>query len=88
MFSSIKNAIFGGDAQAGHSHSHSHSHSHGEGGAGAGQGPEWTKDTVHLYEQQPLAAEIKDKVPQAMRRAYAFDEDTTTVMDFACGTGA
>ncbi|KAJ7494432.1 S-adenosyl-L-methionine-dependent methyltransferase [Mycena galericulata] len=34
-----------------------------------------------------MAAELGDKVPKAMRNAYPFDEDTTTVMDFACGTG-
>ncbi|KAJ7785839.1 S-adenosyl-L-methionine-dependent methyltransferase [Mycena metata] len=90
MFANIKDAVFGGShGPQGHSHSHSHSHgqghghSHGEGGAG----PDWTKETVHLYEQQPIAAEIGDKVPKAMREAYAFNEDTTTVMDFACGTG-
>ncbi|KAJ7281840.1 S-adenosyl-L-methionine-dependent methyltransferase [Mycena rebaudengoi] len=66
-----------------HDHSHSHSHSHGGGGDGAG----WTSDNVHLYEQVPLAAEMGDRVPKQMRKAYPFNEETTTVMDFACGTG-
>ncbi|KAJ7164791.1 S-adenosyl-L-methionine-dependent methyltransferase [Mycena crocata] len=77
---SLLRNLFGGPTGA---HSHSHSHSHGE-HAGGG---EWTLENVHLYEQQPIAAEIGDKVPKAMRNAYPFDENTTTVMDFACGTG-
>jgi len=85
MFLSFLRGLFGGhsDTQAGggHNHSHSHSHSHGETGGG------WTNENVHLYEQQPIASEIGDKVPKAMRKAYPFNEDTTIVMDFACGTG-
>ncbi|KAJ7118943.1 S-adenosyl-L-methionine-dependent methyltransferase [Mycena epipterygia] len=77
--------LFGGHSHD-QGHSHSHSHSHGDGGGAAGSGG-WTNENVHLYEQQPIAAEIGDKVPKAMRKAYPFDEDTTTVMDFACGTG-
>ncbi|KAJ7677248.1 S-adenosyl-L-methionine-dependent methyltransferase [Mycena rosella] len=77
--------MFGGDQAGAHSHSHSHSHSHGEGGGGAGQ---WTSENVHLYDQQPIVAELGNKVPNAMRDTYPFNEDTTTVMDFACGTGA
>ncbi|KAF7356547.1 Methyltransf-11 domain-containing protein [Mycena venus] len=84
MLSSIR-SFFAGHSQAdsahGHTHSHSHSHSHGQAGG------DWTNENVHLYEQQPIAAEIGDKVPRAMRKAYPFNEDTTTVMDFACGTG-
>ncbi|KAJ7635820.1 S-adenosyl-L-methionine-dependent methyltransferase [Mycena polygramma] len=66
------------DAGGAHTHSHSHSHSHGEAGG---------EENVHLYEQQPLAADISERVPKAMLKAYHFDADTTTVMDFACGTG-
>ncbi|KAJ7778728.1 S-adenosyl-L-methionine-dependent methyltransferase [Mycena maculata] len=73
----------------GGAHSHSHSHSHSEGGHGHShdEGGGWTGDNVHLYEQQPMAVDIGDRVSKAMRKAYPFDEDTTTVMDFACGTG-
>ncbi|KAJ7247613.1 S-adenosyl-L-methionine-dependent methyltransferase [Mycena haematopus] len=62
-----------------HSHTHTHSHSHEQSG--------WTSENVHLYEQQSIAAKIGDEVPRAMRKAYPFNEETTTVMDFACGTG-
>ncbi|KAJ7611695.1 S-adenosyl-L-methionine-dependent methyltransferase [Roridomyces roridus] len=71
---------------AAHTHGHGHSHSHGEGASHA-PGGTWTHENVHLYEQQPTAAEMGDRVPKAMREVYPFDEDTTTVMDFACGTG-
>ncbi|KAJ7084805.1 S-adenosyl-L-methionine-dependent methyltransferase [Mycena belliarum] len=74
------------DQAGAHSHGHTHTgHSHGEGGGGAGAG--WTAENVHLYDEQPVAAEMGDKVPREMRNAYPFDKDTTTVMDFACGTG-
>ncbi|KAJ7879949.1 S-adenosyl-L-methionine-dependent methyltransferase [Mycena olivaceomarginata] len=69
-------------AEGPHTHTHTHSHSHG-----AIMSHGWTGDNVHLYEKQPIAGEMGDKVPRAMRKAYPFDEDTTTVMDFACGTG-
>ncbi|KAJ6518865.1 S-adenosyl-L-methionine-dependent methyltransferase [Mycena sanguinolenta] len=74
-----------GDA---HRHTHSHSHSpHTHSHSHEHSGPHWTSENVHLYEQQPEATEIGDKVPRAMRKAYPFNEETTTVMDFACGTG-
>ncbi|KAF8216568.1 S-adenosyl-L-methionine-dependent methyltransferase [Mycena galopus ATCC 62051] len=88
MFSS---SLFGGQSQADEAHDdthipgdfHSRSHSHGpvEGGCSH------SHSHGHSYEQRSITGEISDKVSIAMRKAYSFDEDTTIVMDFACGTG-
>ncbi|KAJ6607512.1 S-adenosyl-L-methionine-dependent methyltransferase [Mycena sp. CBHHK59/15] len=86
MFNPLVHGLLGGYSH-GHDQSHSHSHSHLHGVGDGGAGPGWTSENVHLYEEQPIAAELGDKVPKAMRNAYPFDEETTTVMDFACGTG-
>lgn len=58
MFNLVRSLFEGHSHDQGHSHSHSHSH--GDGGGAAGSGG-WTNENVHLYEQQPIAAEIGDK---------------------------
>lgn len=40
------------------------------------------------YDRRPQAVELARRQSGAMLEAYPFDESQTTVMDFACGTGA
>jgi hypothetical protein len=39
------------------------------------------------YDDRLGVAELARRLALAMRRAYPFDEESTTVMDYACGTG-
>ncbi|VDC00121.1 unnamed protein product [Peniophora sp. CBMAI 1063] len=42
---------------------------------------------AHRYEHHAGTRELVRRVARAMVREYAFDEETTTVLDYACGTG-
>jgi len=44
-------------------------------------------ENAHQYDERPGALERARRVAAAMLKAYPFDEDTTSVMEFACGTG-
>ncbi|GLB35538.1 putative methyltransferase [Lyophyllum shimeji] len=45
-------------------------------------------DTIaHQYDDKPHAAERARRTAAALRKAYEFKEDSTTVMEYACGTG-
>lgn len=39
------------------------------------------------YEDRPGARELARRIGRVIRRAIAFDEYSTTVLDFACGVG-
>ncbi|KAF9061436.1 S-adenosyl-L-methionine-dependent methyltransferase [Rhodocollybia butyracea] len=39
------------------------------------------------YDEQPLHTEMAKRIGKALLKAYPFDDETTTVLDFACGTG-
>ena len=45
-------------------------------------------ETAHTYDARPMVLEVTREIGNAMLKAYSFDENLTTVMDFACGTGA
>lgn len=42
---------------------------------------------AHKYEHHAGTRELVRRVARAMCREYAFDEEWTTVLDYACGTG-
>jgi len=42
---------------------------------------------AHEYDDRPLAIERARRSATMMRTAYDFDENSTSVMDYACGTG-
>ena len=42
---------------------------------------------AHRYEHHAGTRELVRRVARAMVKEYAFDEETTTVLDYACGTG-
>ncbi|KAI0062076.1 S-adenosyl-L-methionine-dependent methyltransferase, partial [Artomyces pyxidatus] len=62
---------------------HSHSHAHDVGANNAHH----FDDVARKYDDIPGAQELARRVGIAMRSVYPFDEDETTVLDFACGTG-
>jgi hypothetical protein len=43
---------------------------------------------AEAYDRMEMANEVAEKAAAAMRRVYAFDEERTECMDYACGTGA
>ena len=43
---------------------------------------------ANATDDSPMRLEVARRLARALRAAYAFDEDATTVMDYACGTGA
>jgi len=43
--------------------------------------------SAYKYERHPGVQELARRLACAMRDAYNFVEDETTVLDFACGTG-
>lgn len=80
--------------------SHSHSHSHGHHAAGHGHehshhhhgdvsavNQEYFDKIASTYDDKPGALEAARRITAAMRQEYAFDEEKTSVLDYACGTG-
>lgn len=70
-----------------HSHDH-HRHHHPPADSDISQANKQHFDkTAHEYDEKPGAIELAHRLAEVMLKAYPFDEDNTTVMDFACGTG-
>jgi ubiquinone/menaquinone biosynthesis C-methylase UbiE len=42
---------------------------------------------AHKYDDQPFAVEIAQRQAKVIIGAHTFDENSTVVMDYACGTG-
>lgn len=42
---------------------------------------------AHSYEHHAGTRELIRRIAHAMQREYSFDEESTTVLDYACGTG-
>ena len=42
---------------------------------------------AHQYNDRPGAHELARRLGAAMISAYPFNEDSTSVLDYACGTG-
>lgn len=52
----------------------------------AGNRAYFDKDS-HKYDDRPMALKLARKVGEYVATKYAFDEDATTLLDYACGTG-
>ncbi|KAH7928135.1 S-adenosyl-L-methionine-dependent methyltransferase [Leucogyrophana mollusca] len=65
----------------GHDHRHDHSHSFED------ANKQYFNETAHIHNDRPEVHEMARRIGAAMLEAYEFDEETTTVMDYACGTG-
>lgn len=70
----------------GHGHGHDHGHSHGHGDVSASN-QEYFDQLAKKYDDLPGALEAARRIGAAIRKVYAFNEESTSVMDFACGTG-
>ncbi|KIJ63336.1 hypothetical protein HYDPIDRAFT_92644 [Hydnomerulius pinastri MD-312] len=77
-----------------HDHAHSHSHRHHvhsheqrEYASFEEANRHHFNETAHQYNDRPDAQKRAAMLGAAMLAAYKFDENMTTVMDFACGTG-
>lgn len=73
-----------------HSHSHdqtghSHTHSHGHNSIAEANKAFFNKE-AHSYDA-PLKIEFADRMAPKILSAYPFNEDSTTLLDYACGTG-
>ncbi|THU80114.1 S-adenosyl-L-methionine-dependent methyltransferase [Dendrothele bispora CBS 962.96] len=44
-------------------------------------------NTAEKYDDHPLHAEMAKRIGHAIVDAYPFDDETTTILDYACGTG-
>jgi len=42
---------------------------------------------ANKYDDKPLAIEVARQQVEFILKAYPFNEDSTVVMDYACGTG-
>ncbi|KAF7298400.1 Methyltransf-25 domain-containing protein [Mycena kentingensis (nom. inval.)] len=71
-------------SSAHHHHNHQHPHGHGHGHDYASANQAFFDKHAHTTEHRPMAAELAASIRNAVLGAYAFDKDTTTVMDFAC----
>lgn len=75
-----------------HTHEHTHhghaTHEHGHGHDFAAANREFFDE--HAHELENVHQELAARNVKAMRDAWPglFDEDRTTAMDYACGTGA
>jgi SAM-dependent methyltransferase len=71
--------------------SHHHHHDHAGHNAHHSTFAEANKhhfdSSAQSYDDQPQVVEITRQLSRAMLEAYPFDESTTLVMDYACGTG-
>lgn len=63
------------------SHHHHHHHDYAQ------ANKEYFDKKAEVYDEQPQVEEMARRLSRAMLDVYPFDEASTTVMDFACGTG-
>ncbi|KAF9809245.1 hypothetical protein IEO21_07474 [Rhodonia placenta] len=71
------------DLSPGAHHGHEHPHDF------ASANRDHFNETAHEYDDRPHALELARRLGQAIRKTYPslLDEDSTAMMDFACGTG-
>uniref|UniRef100_A0A0W0F6D2 Methyltransferase domain-containing protein n=1 Tax=Moniliophthora roreri TaxID=221103 RepID=A0A0W0F6D2_MONRR len=73
-----------------HSHHHHHHHQHGHGhdhGDLAAANKAHFNENAHNYDTTPYILEATKKIGEGILAEIPFDKESTTVMDFACGTG-
>ncbi|KAA1477672.1 S-adenosyl-L-methionine-dependent methyltransferase [Dentipellis sp. KUC8613] len=72
----------------GHNHGHAHEHGHGHGhGTLADSNKDHFSTIAEKYSEFPSAIKLARYLAAAMRKTYAFNEESTTLLDFACGPG-
>ena len=75
-----------------HHHHHHHDHDHDsndtDGASLVHANAAHFDAEANATDDSPMRLEVARRLARALRAAYAFDEDGTTVMDYACGTGA
>ena len=67
-------------------HEHEHSAKPGEVDYAAVNRDHFDKN-AHKYDNFPFAYELTEKIANGFLKEYEFKEDSTEVMEFACGTG-
>ena len=70
----------------GPAHGHHHGHDHGH---FAAANEEFFDKMAKEYNERPQVQQLARKVVDSMRQTYPalFNEETTTLLDFACGPG-
>ena len=79
-------------------HAHAHEHDHGHHAHAHGPGHDYAKENEKHFDEKGRAAEydaradvqeFARRIREAILKTHAslFDEDKTTLLDFACGTG-
>ena len=87
-----------------HNHNHSPAGGHLHGHIPAHSGPHhhgghshdfaeanktyFNQEYAQMFDVRPDVVEAAQRIAQAMLQVYPFDEQSTTVMDYACGTGS
>ncbi|EPQ50567.1 S-adenosyl-L-methionine-dependent methyltransferase [Gloeophyllum trabeum ATCC 11539] len=71
------------DAPAAHHHEH-HEHGHGN---FAESNKKYFDEHAAKYDDVPGAVELASRISEKILKKYPFDEERTTVLDYACGTG-
>lgn len=68
---------------------HGHHHHHGDGKDYAAANRDYFDEKAKEYDAVPGAQEAARRIVRAILEAYGdlFKEDSTTVLDYACGTG-
>jgi hypothetical protein len=80
-------------ATSAHSHSHEHisvqsgAHGHSHDFAEANK-TYFNEEFAQKFDVRPDTIEAAQRITQAMLKAHHFDEESTTVLDYACGTGS
>ena len=79
----------GNSSETTHAHAHSHEHGHGHGHDYAKENQKHFDANAVQYDARPDVQELARRVRAALLKTYPslFDEDKTTVLDYACGTG-
>lgn len=74
-------------ASSGHRHQHGHEHAHGHNQSLVEFNQQYFDENAAKYDDFPGAVQLTTKIGDAILKKYQFDENSTTVMDYACGTG-
>ncbi|KAK7047822.1 hypothetical protein VNI00_006150 [Paramarasmius palmivorus] len=71
-----------------HHHHHHHQHEHGSGLPNLAEANKaHFNENAHNYDAIPYILEATKKIGEGILAAIPFDKESTTVLDYACGTG-
>ena len=68
-------------------HTRHHEHEHGHSHDFVSSNRKFFDEFASKYDERPLARELGAKISDTFLKEHSFDEKTTRVLDFACGTG-